>query len=169
LTVVIDRQWRVRAARTLDLPLPASAVWGQMRDFRRFIAIDSLHTTVIAPPGAIDVANPAGAPLIIPHRFLGIGPDRIGRILRWHEGRGYVFSDLSRRGVRSGFPHVCAYEVSAAGPEHSRLTVWARGKWTAVWVPRPLARLWVWWVMRATELRLILEFDAMARWLRGRR
>jgi hypothetical protein len=164
--IIIDQSGRVSASATIDLPLPASTVWGQMRDFRRFITVDPLHRAVRTRTNGPGGPSPVGTTLVIPHRVLGLGPDRVGRILRWTEGSGFVFSDLSRRGANRGFPHVCAYEVAAAAPGCSRLTVWARGRWTAALIPRWAARLWIAWVMRATEARLVAEFTALARWQR---
>jgi hypothetical protein len=86
--------------------------------------------------------------------------ERVGRILRWREldrstappGRppdrpaGYSFSDLSRRGPRHGFPHTFSYYLRPAGAESCKLEVVVRGRWTAWFVPRWIARLWLGWV-----------------------
>ena len=160
----IDRNWRVRARGVIDVPLPASAVWGQMRDVQRFLTLDPLHVRVT--PAGERRPGRAGQELVISHRLLGIGPDRRGRVLRWREGRGYAVSDLSRRGNRRGFPHICAYEVEPAGPGRCRLTIAARGVWTARWLPRWAGRLWIWWVLVATDARVRRELRAYARWRR---
>ena len=36
---------------------------------------------------------------------------RRGRVCWWREGVGFAVSDLSMRGGRVGFPHVCGYRV----------------------------------------------------------
>ena len=73
-----------------------------MRDFSWFTTLDPFHVRVrvIAP------SYKPGARLVIEHRFLGIGFKRVGRILKWTEGSGYCFSDLSTIDARTGFPHV---------------------------------------------------------------
>src|SRR5688572_23941654 len=90
---------------TIDLPLTAAAVWGRMRDFARFTTLDPFHDEVLAD----GPARRAGTAIVIRHRFAGVRVDRIGRILRWAEGAGYSFSDMSKRGRRVGFPHVFIY------------------------------------------------------------
>ncbi len=148
------RRWRVNATKTIDLPLPASVVWGQMRDLRRFITMDPLHAKVRdeVPTGR---AIPAvGTRLVIEHRLAGLRVHRRSRLLRWREGRGYAVSDLSRRGNHVGFPHICEYEIMPVTERSSRLRLSARGRWTATWMPVWLVRLWLLWVMRATGLRV---------------
>jgi hypothetical protein len=125
-----------------------------MRDVQRFLTDDPLHADVVFDSLPDPHRSFVGAKLTIRHRLLGIGPDRIGRILTWREGRGYAISDLSRRGVNRGFPHICAFDLAPRTDKSCTLTVSARGKWTATWVPRPLVRLWLWWVLKATEARL---------------
>ncbi len=46
MRIVVDDRWRVDATACLDVPLSASAVWGQMRDFQRFLTLDPLHRRV---------------------------------------------------------------------------------------------------------------------------
>jgi hypothetical protein len=159
VNLTISRDWRVHASTEIDLPLPAGAVWGQMRDLPGFLALDPLHARVAVTARGPGV-SPAGDRLIIAHRFLGLGPDRVGRVLRWGEGRGYAISDLSRRGPRQGFPHVCTYELRALGPYDCTLTVGARGRWTATWMPRWAAKAWLAWVLLSTRAHI---FTAMAR------
>jgi hypothetical protein len=154
ITIRISRDWRVHAECVTDLNVPALRMWARMRDVQRFLADDPLHAEVVFDA----LPNPhhsfVGAKLTIRHRLLGIGPDRIGRILTWREGRGYAVSDLSRRGVDRAFPHICAFDLAPRTDTACTLTVSARGKWTATWVPRPLVRLWLWWVLAATDARL---------------
>jgi|SRR5262249_12095951 len=88
---------------------------------------------------------------------------RFGRILVWDEGAGYTFSDLSRHGGQTGFPHVFFVAIepltgtaeearnelgSAAAQPLARLTIRVRGKWTCRIVPLWLGRLWAWLVCR---------------------
>jgi hypothetical protein len=159
----VDSKWRVHAEVAVDLAMSAGAVWGQMRDLPRFLATDPLHAGI-----RTDGPGPGGwkgVPIVIEHRLAGVGPDRVGRVLTWEEGRGFSVSDLSRRGVRVGFPHVCGYEVEAT-PGGSRVRVSARGVWTARFVPRWVVRAWLWWVMAGTGVAIRREFGAYGRWKR---
>lgn len=171
MKIQIDRNWRVCATGHVDLPLPAISVWGQMRDVERFLSMDPLHTGVRMER---DEGTPAegtfrGRRVVIPHRLMGVGPTRVGRILVWREQRGFAISDLSQRSVRVGFPHVCSYALQPMGKDCCRLVISARGRWTATWVPRPFVRAWLWWVMRATEGHIATEMAAFAAWRRQRR
>jgi hypothetical protein len=158
----IDNKWRVNCSGELTVPLPASIVWGQMRDLLRFICIDPLH----AAARTLDGQPPRqGSRLIIQHRFLGLGPDRLSRVLTWHEGRGYSLSDLSQRGNRTGFPHICTYHVAPITETTSRLLITARGRWTATFLPRWAAKLWMWWILASTEAHLRHELNALHAWL----
>ncbi len=154
ISISITPDWRIDARCTADLPLPAAAMWSHMRDVERFLTDDPLHAEVVFDSLPAPQHSFVGAKLTIRHRLFGIGPDRIGRILTWREGRGYAVSDLSRRGVDRAFPHICAFDLAPRGDSACTLTVSARGKWTATWTPRPLVRLWLWWVLAATEARL---------------
>jgi len=157
MRITIDHQWRVRAAHTIDLPMPANAVWGQMRDVSRFVTRDPLHRAVRIKNQPCNDYFPVGTELVLEHRLLGIGPDRRSRVLRWREGRGYVISDLSMRGPREAFPHVCMYEVIARDQQRSQIRLGVRGRWTATWVPRAFVRLWLWWVLAATGAHIRWE------------
>jgi hypothetical protein len=168
MIIRVDEHWRVRALSSIELPLPAAAVWGQMRHFEHFLTADPLHARITVEQLGPDAATPRGAVLRISHRLLGIGPDRTGRIVRWREGKELAFSDLSRRGRDIGFPHICGYRLEATGPERSRLTSYAIGRWTATWMPRWLVRAWLWWVLRATEAALLHEFAKLRKWREGR-
>ncbi len=133
-----------------------------MSDVRRFLTIDPLHAEALFPDLPEGTAPRPRDRLILRHRFLGFGPDRVGRLLAWREGQSFAVSDLSRRGVRVGFPHICAYAVAPLSQRSSRLTVVARGRWTATWVPRWLARLWLSWVMYETVACLRRRIGAEA-------
>lgn len=165
MSIVIRDCGRVRARCELRVPLPASAVWGQMRDFRRFLTLDPLHVRVEEVRGSEPRGEhwPRGAEFLIEHRLLGLGAVRRGRVLSWKEGRGFAISDLSNRGARKSFPHVCTYEVVPEGEHASRLILGAAGRWTARWVPRPLVRAWLWWVLKSTELHIQTELRAVSR------
>lgn len=160
MPIVVDRAWRVKASEQIELPMRASRAWGQMRDMREFLTIDPLHAKVRFDPPEAHVPR-VGTPIVIEHRFLGLGPDRIGRVLRWREGSGFVVSDLSRRGMKVGFPHICAYAVEPISDHRCRLTMTARGRWTATFLPRWVVRLWMWWVMSSTRQRITMHFMAM--------
>lgn len=157
MKIDISPTWRVHASGSIEVPLSAPTVWGQMRDIAEFLCIDPLHSRVLVEPGRSG-ATLRGTSIIIEHRLLGIGPDRLGRVLRVDEGRGFVVSDLSARGVQVGFPHVCIYELQAVGAHRARIHVSARGKWTATWVPRWLVKAWLWWILRSTESMLSGHF-----------
>ncbi len=139
------------------------ALWGQVRDWRRFLLLDPLHQTLDDVKPARDSRTPAGTTFLIRHRFCGIGPTRSGRILRWREGSEIAISDLSRRGPALGFPHICTYQVRPEG-NRARLILGVRGLWTARWVPRPLINLWLRWVLLATEAHIRHEILAFERW-----
>lgn len=148
IRIDVSPRGRVDASVTIDVPLSATTVWGQMRDIATFITIDPLHHRLrLEPDGMRTFPPPIGTRFVLEHRVLGIGPDRVGRILRWREGEGYAVSDLSRRGPGSGFPHVCVYRVEPVGPHASQVVVEARGRWTARWMPRWLTRAWLRWVL----------------------
>jgi hypothetical protein len=98
--------------------------------------------------------------------LFGIGPDRVGRVLVWEEGRRIVFSDLSARGVDRGFPHVCGCEIESTGSSTCRISFSARGKWTATWIPRWVIKLWILWVLLSTGNRVRYELRSVAR-MRG--
>lgn len=137
----------------MDVPVSVAVAWGEMRDLSRFLAIDPLHARVRVINGPERHAG-QGSRLVIEHRFLGIGPDRVGRVLRWREGSGFAISDLSKRGGDVGFPHVISYDLTPIGPDRCRLDISTRGRWTAIRVPRLLAWFWLWWIANETRLDL---------------
>lgn len=170
MSVRIGRDWHVHAEEVIEVPLSAGAVWGQMRDVCRFLSLDPLHAEVLLSvprAGHHGVRTPKGFGLVLKHRFLGLGVDRVGRVLKWDEGRGFAVSDLSRRGVRRGFPHVCAYRVEPLDGGRSRLHVSAIGRWTATWMPRWLVRGWMLWVVAGTRGRI--EGEMRGLWLARQR
>lgn len=167
MQISLEPRGRVHATCEVALPLSAVAVWGQMRDFAGFCTMDPLHRRVLMrhranSPSSAD--SPRGAELVISHRLLGIGPDRVGRVLTWREGRGYAFSDLSRRGRNTGFPHICWYDLRPAGDDCSVLTIGARGIWTARVVPPVFVRWWLGFVLRETARGIRRRMRTLRRW-----
>ena len=156
----------VRCVAEVPLPLTVGQAWGQLRDFRTYAATDRFH----ADPRVEGDRPWAGAGLTMLHRLGPFRLTRVGRVLRWrelpHDVPGFAFSDLSRRGVGVGFPHVLSMALRPAS-DGCVLTIRVGGRWTSP-VPRPLARLWLAWifahVVRTTERRLL----AHALWLRRR-
>jgi hypothetical protein len=141
VTVRILPSRRVICSRTLEFPIPAGAVWGQMRDFYSTARHDPFHAHI-----QIDGHRPrAGAELLIEHRYLLARIVRHGRILRWQEGTGFAFSDLSRSDSARGFPHVVSYRLEAVDPGNCRLHIRVTGRWTFPG-PRWIGRLWLMWV-----------------------
>lgn len=149
---------RVDLRGELDLPLRASAAWGQMRHFTHFVGLDPFHTPIhsVVPFAGL------GAVLTIGHQFGFFRLARTGRVLRWRDGLGYSFSDLSRRGVKRGFPHVFTYALEDRDGSRSRLSITVRGRWTANWLPRWAIRFWLHWVMNRTLDTVLTEFLGLA-------
>ena len=143
IRVTIRRTGAVECFGRFELPTGVGAAWCQIRDFRRFAAIDFFHGSVRVLGGG---GVRAGAAIEIPHRFGPFRVTRVGRILSWEEGRGYAFSDLSARRPRRGFPHAYRYELHPQGPDTCCVEITIRGRWTLRALPRPLVRLWLAWV-----------------------
>ncbi|HEY2584284.1 MAG TPA: SRPBCC family protein [Tepidisphaeraceae bacterium] len=156
MRIRINDHRAVDCRATLEVPLPAISVWGQIRDFPNYARQDFFH----ADPSVAGGVPRAGADIVLYHRYMGLSFRRVGRILVWREGVGYSFSDLSLRGPRSGFPHVFSYRIEPAGTGACRLHIRVRGLWTASRVPRLLARAWLWWVfahvVRSVENQLLV-------------
>jgi hypothetical protein len=141
MTISVSRSRRVNCEASLALPMSARQVWGQLRDFHRYASHDHFHAGIAVEGGV----PRAGAALAIAHRYGPFRVRRVGRILRWREGDGFAFSDLSTRGPRAGFPHVLAIRVSDA-PTGCVVNIRVTGRWTAP-TPRWMAPVWLWWVM----------------------
>jgi hypothetical protein len=141
-SVEVTRSGRVVCRAAVELPVSATVAWGQLRDFRLFAAQDFFHAAVRVDAGGVR----RGAALEIDHRFGPFAVTRVGRILQWEENVGYSFSDLSRRGPRSGFPHVYRYRLSPAGDARCVVEVSIAGLWTLQGVPKWVVRLWLKWV-----------------------
>ena len=144
---LINRR-RVHLIGSMLLPMSINVVWGQMRSFTYFVGLDPFHGPIRAANAALPVKE--GSQLILGHRFGPLRLDRVGRILRWRDGVGYSFSDLSRNGNHAGFPHVFTYAIYPRGDKGCRLTITVRGHWTAAWLPRCIIRRWLLWVLGHT-------------------
>ncbi|MGC4032147.1 MAG: hypothetical protein QM754_10530 [Tepidisphaeraceae bacterium] len=132
---------RVICREEIVLPLSARQAWGQLRDFHRYACHDPFHARIRINSGVPRV----GAELHIDHRYGPFRARRRGRILRWREGVGFAFSDLSLANPKRGFPHILSLTVRDSGSEECRLIIRVGGKWTAP-TPRWIARLWLRWV-----------------------
>jgi hypothetical protein len=146
---------RVSLRMALEVPRRRCDAWADVSDFSRFVCIDPFHHRVVVFGG---VLRP-GAELGLEHRAFGFRLMRFGRLLKWRDGYGYVFSDMSSRGPRHGFPHVFFVDLRAFDHEdtaRSLLTIDVRGKWTARWVPRFLRTWWLWCVL-SEHARLICK------------
>lgn len=142
MKIVISQHGAVTCAAQVNLPLSATAAWGQLRDFARYAQQDFFHADIEIEG---DIPR-SGAAIRLTHRYAGLSVCRHGRILTWREGVGYSFSDLSFRGPRAGFPHVFRYHLEQRGESACQLQITVRGLWTAQWIPRWAARLWLLWV-----------------------
>ncbi len=143
---VVSRQyWRrprgrgVRFGFELSIALPAEVVWRRVAELPTFLCVDPFHTRV----AFLTSARAAGAELAIEHRAPGFRNVRFGRVLRWREGEGFAFSDLSRLGKNRGFPHVFHVSVQPNGSRDCRLRIDVRGKWTARRLPLTLGQWWL--------------------------
>ena len=147
MRVLVSQTGRVVCEARLTLPLTARRAWGQLRDFHRYAAHDHFHAGFSIEG---DVPR-AGARLTIEHRYGPFRLQRVGRIVRWREGDGYAFSDLSSRGPRHGFPHVMSLRV-ADTPDGCIVVVRVTGRWTTP-TPRWMTRLWLAWVLLSITQR----------------
>jgi hypothetical protein len=134
----------------LDVPRPCREVWEVVADLPVFLCIDPFHAHVRILGPRLEV----GVPLLLEHRAFGFTFPRFGRLLRWDEGRGYAFSDLSARGPGRGFPHAFFVTVEPGQGGNTRLRVRVRGRWTARWLPLWLGRWWLRYVC-AEHARLL--------------
>ena len=148
LAIRIHNRRRVHVVSTLLLPMSAKMAWGQMRCFRYFVGLDPFHANIRSPDGSPPAK--AGDAIILGHQFGPIQFDRVGRILKWREGHGYSFSDLSRNDARNGFPHIFTYALLPRGLRRCRLVITMRGHWTYPLWPSWLIRRWFAWVFTHT-------------------
>lgn len=149
-THVCGMQRRGRAIQVqivLDVPMSVAELWRRVANLDRFLTIDPFHERVVL----MRDAPAAGVNLVLWHNAFGRRFARFGRILSWHEGEGYAFSDLSAGGPRRGFPHIFCVSVLPANDgrgQASRLSIAVRGKWTSRIVPTTIGRWWIWLVCR---------------------
>jgi hypothetical protein len=141
IAVRLHNRRRVAVVATTRLPVSAATAWGQMRSFSDFVGLDPFHSDVRTPDGRSP--SRLGDAIILGHRFGPIRFDRVGRILKWREGRGYSFSDLARGDPRRGFPHVFTYDLHPRGPRSCRFILTLRGHWTYPRLPSWLIRRWL--------------------------
>jgi hypothetical protein len=140
---------------SLTLTRSVERLWREISDLPRFLTIDPFHDRIV-----LMRERPAvGVDLTLWHNAIGVRFPRFGKILAWHEGAGYAFSDISARGPRIGFPHVFTVQIeplTAQGGESpmSRLTIRVDGRWTSRYVPVWAGRIWIWFVCRE-HLRLL--------------
>ena len=161
MRIEVDRRWHVRLAADLDLPIDAGSAWRSVSDFRRYACLDIFHRRL-----ELNGPRPsAGTTFSLEHGLLGVCLTRVGRVLHWHEGRSYAFSDLSRRDSRKGFPHVYIYTVVPLAEGRCRFRLEVRGRWTARFLGRPLTRLWLGWILlkTSTSIHNALLGDALRR------
>jgi hypothetical protein len=144
MRITLSHGGLVDIGAALEAPMSAASLWNRVGQFTYFTTLDPFHASV----EIVDAAAGAGATLRITHRFGLFEVRRTGRILRWREGEGYSFSDLSQRGRRVGFPHIFTYRIEPLSPDSSRLRVRCIGRWTARFLPRWMIRAWIWWIMQ---------------------
>ncbi len=123
----------------LDVPRPCPEVWRIVADLPSFLCIDPFHARVRVLGPRFEV----GASLVLEHRAFGLTFLRFGRLLRWDEGHGYAYSDLSAQGPGRGFPHAFFVTVEPGAGARTRLRVRVRGRWTARWLPVGLGQWWL--------------------------
>ncbi len=139
--VEVDGRWRVRLLHRRLLPMSVEDSWRELRDFQRFSCLDHFHRQVV-----IEGPIAEGTRIRIQHSYAGVAFWRVGRILRWVEGRRWAFSDLSvRDSAARGFPHVFDVRIEAQEPGTSLLELRVAGRWTARFLPRRLVRCWLAW------------------------
>lgn len=169
MKITITQSGRVCCETEMYLPLSASVAWGQLRDFQRFSSVDYFHINPRVERGRVQ----AGARLEMDHRFGPFFVIRAGRILRWCEWSeagppaGFAISDLSLHGSRTGFPHTISFRLRDERLGCS-LRINVGGLWTARWIPRWMARLWLRWVFSHIVSRARSELLAHALWRQDR-
>lgn len=122
-------------------PLSPAQLWRRISDLPQFLTIDPFHEQV-----TLTRDRPAaGVQLVLWHNAFGRRFHRFGRILRWREGEGYAFSDLSAHGKRVGFPHVfiVSIKLRGRGETQTQLVVEVKGRWNSRFTPVWIGRLWI--------------------------
>lgn len=146
--VRLSSRWAVEADTCVRIEAGEASVWAVMRRFSQFIAADPYHTRVTDEAGArLDELPARGTALRIGHGIGFTWFDRVGTLVRVVPGRGFAFTDLSRRGRAVGFAHVYAYTLKPVEEHACELRLMVRGRWSARWLPRWAVKMWLWWVM----------------------
>jgi hypothetical protein len=150
----------IGATIELRLPISPELLWRRVADLPSFLTIDPFHDRVTLAGGPPRV----GMAMTLHHQIFGWALDRQSRLLRWDEGVGYSFSDLSSHCPGEWFPHVFHVDVEPIVDQNkllvqatSRLRVRVVGKWTNGFIPVCLSRFWVLYVMRE-HARLLREY-----------
>jgi hypothetical protein len=141
MTVRISSTKRVACRATIELPLSATSVWGQLRDFRSAAMHDAFHAEIQVEGGV----PRSGARISLLHQHLFWRSTRIGRILLWQEGSGFAFSDLCETDRGKAFPHVVRYRLRPVSQDSCQLLIFVGGRWTHQ-SPNWMGRIWLWWV-----------------------
>lgn len=156
MTIVrLSSRWAVNAETSVELDASAAEVWQVMQQFSRFIAADPYHTRVTDTQGKrLHTLPPRGTALRIGH---GIGLtwfNRAGTLVRVVPNQCLAFTDLSQRGRAVGFPHVYKYQLTPINENACELKLVVCGRWSARWLPRPIVRAWLWWVLAQAKWSL---------------
>ena len=146
--VRLSCRWGVHAETSATIDASADEVWAVMQHFNRFIAADPYHTRITDAQGKrLNTLPPRGTALRIGHSIGFTWFDRLGTLIRLKPGQSFAFTDLSPRGANAGFPHVYKYQLTPISEAACELKLTVRGKWSARWLPRPVVKAWLWWVM----------------------
>ena len=149
LHVQLGARGQVHLEARLATALPRAAVWERLLDFRDLVLNDPFHVRFHC-----DGPAQPGSPIRIVHGLWGAPLfERVGQIVHVEPGRVLVWSDLSARDRRRGFPHIYRYELRDE-PVGTTLTLQVHGRWTATALPRPIIRAWLWGVLAAAHRRL---------------
>jgi len=144
IKIRIAREGRVDCRAILRTKLSSAQVWGQLRDFHTFARQEFFHAKV-----EIEGGTPRpGAKLDLSHRFFLFRVHRVGRICRWEEGEGFAFSDLSKKSLFAGFPHIFSYRLTPVLPSGCDIEIRVAGRWTTRFLPRWIVWLWLRWIMQ---------------------
>jgi len=142
---IVCRSNNKRAVRldiSVDFSMSQETLWRRIADLPRFLTIDPFHEQITMAQDK----PAAGVGLTLYHNAFGWRFQRVSRILRWHAGHEYAFSDLSAKHPGQSFPHVyyiLAETIEGDEQFQSRLLIRIRGKWTSNWIPTWLG---LWWL-----------------------
>ena len=157
-SIKLSTRWAVNAETSVVLDANTTEVWQVMELFSQFIAADPYHTNVTDAQGnCLHAIPPRGTALRIGHGIGFTWFNRVGTLIRVVPQHSLAFTDLSPRGRAVGFPHVYRYQLTPINDRDCVLKLVVRGKWSARWLPRPLIKLWLWWVMTQANWSLRLH------------